>query len=88
MWYDSFKLFIKKLAKTFDLQREILKTEMNHDEIHADNWRDKMMSGLIMLKMTFYVLLSVMLDIVKQWKNHWFWNERLFVTTRTILEIF
>ena len=27
MWYDSFKLFVKKLGKTFKLQKEFLKTE-------------------------------------------------------------
>ena len=32
---------LKKLGKTFELQKEILKTEMNHDEVYADNWRDK-----------------------------------------------
>ena len=32
---------LKKLGKTFKLQKELLKTEMNHDEIYADNWRDK-----------------------------------------------
>ena len=32
---------LKKLGKTFILQKELLKTEMNHDEIYADNWRDK-----------------------------------------------
>ena len=33
--------FLKKLGKTFILHKELLKTEMNHDEIYADNWRDK-----------------------------------------------
>ena len=33
IWCDSFKLFIKKLGKIFKLQKEVLKTEMNHDEI-------------------------------------------------------
>ena len=31
----------KKLGKTFKLQKEILKTEMNHDEINEHIWRDK-----------------------------------------------
>ena len=30
MWYDSFNLLIKKVGKTFKLQKEILKTELNH----------------------------------------------------------
>ena len=32
---------LKKLGKTFKLQNEILKTELNHDEIYANNWKDK-----------------------------------------------
>ena len=32
---------LKNSGKTFKLQKELLKTEMNHDEIYADNWRDK-----------------------------------------------
>ena len=32
---------LKNLGKTFKLQKELLKTEMNHDEITGDNWRDK-----------------------------------------------
>ena len=32
---------LKKLGKTFELPKELLKTEMNHDEITADNYKDK-----------------------------------------------
>ena len=32
---------LKKLGKTFKLPKELLKTEMNHDEITADNYKDK-----------------------------------------------
>ena len=31
----------KKLGKTFKLQKEWLKTEMNHDEIDGDSCKDK-----------------------------------------------
>ena len=43
MWYYSysFKLFFKKLRRTFKLQKEMLKTELNHDEIDANNYKDK-----------------------------------------------
>ena len=41
MWYDSVKLFIKKLGKTFKLQKEFLKTEVNLDEVDGDNYKDK-----------------------------------------------
>ena len=29
------------MGRTFILQKELFKTEMNYDEIYADNWRDK-----------------------------------------------
>ena len=32
---------LKKLGTTFKLQKEILKTETNHNEITDDNYRDK-----------------------------------------------
>ena len=32
---------LKKLGKTFELPKELLKTEMNHDEIDANNYKDK-----------------------------------------------
>ena len=35
------KYSLKKIGKTFKLQRDLLKTEMNHDEINADIWRDE-----------------------------------------------
>ena len=32
---------LKKLGKTFELPKELLKTEMNHDDIDANNYKDK-----------------------------------------------
>ena len=32
---------LKKLGKTFELPKELLKTEMNHDDIVANNYKDK-----------------------------------------------
>ena len=32
---------LKKVEKTFKLQKKLLKTEMNHDEIYSDTWKDK-----------------------------------------------
>ena len=31
----------KKLGNCFKLQKKILKTEMNHDEVFSDTWKDK-----------------------------------------------
>ena len=41
MWHDSNKLIFKNLEKTFKLQKELLKSEMNHDEINASNYKNK-----------------------------------------------
>ena len=32
---------LKTLGRNFKLQRELLKTEMNHDKIDYDNYEDK-----------------------------------------------
>ena len=32
---------LKKLGKTFELQKELLKTEMKHDDVYEDTWRNK-----------------------------------------------
>ena len=31
---------LKELGKTFKLQRKLLKTEMDHNEVKADSWRE------------------------------------------------
>ena len=30
---------LKKLGKTFKLQKELLKAELNHNELDQNNWR-------------------------------------------------
>ena len=32
---------LKKMGKTSKLQKELLKTEMNHDEVDGNNYKDK-----------------------------------------------
>ena len=32
---------LKKLGKTFELQKELLKTEIDHNEVYSDTWKDK-----------------------------------------------
>ena len=41
---------LKELGKTFKLQKELLKTEMNHDEVFSDTWRDKKHEWLVNVK--------------------------------------
>ena len=60
---------LKKLGITFKLQKELLKIEMNHDEIDYSNYKDQKMNGWVMLKEMYCVQLFHMLDIVKQWKS-------------------
>ena len=50
MWYDPYKLFVKNLEKTYILPKDFLKTEMNHDEIDENNWRDKKDEWLLHVK--------------------------------------
>ena len=50
MWHDSFEIFIKKIGKTVKLQKELLKTEMNHDEIHGNNYKEKIDEWLPFVK--------------------------------------
>ena len=55
----------KKLGKTFKLQKELLKTEMDDDEVDGDNHKDKKHKWLDYAK--HYVLCTafLMLDIAK-----------------------
>ena len=39
MTYLNYSL--KKLGKTFELQKELLKTEISHNEVYSDTWKDK-----------------------------------------------
>ena len=41
---------LKKLGKTFKLQNELLKKEMNHDEFDHFNYKDKMNEWLSYVK--------------------------------------
>ena len=47
---------LKKLGMAFKIQQELLKTEMNHDEITGDIWKDMKDESFDYVKM-FYVLL-------------------------------
>ena len=41
---------LKKLGKTFELQKELLKTEMKHDDVYEDTWRNKKLEWLDYVK--------------------------------------
>ena len=60
---------LKKLGKTFKFQKEVSKTEKNHDEIYAEIGKIRKMNGLFMLKTIFSALFPVILVIVKLWKR-------------------
>ena len=42
--------FLQKLGRTFKLQKEFLKTQMDHDEIDDNNYRDKINEWLPYVK--------------------------------------
>ena len=44
------KYSLEKLGKTFKLQKELLKTEMNHDKVDGDNYKDKINEWLPYVK--------------------------------------
>ena len=60
---------LKNLGKIFKLQKELLKTEMNHDEIDGKNYKDKINEWLPYVKTTSYVLLLLTLDFLNLWKR-------------------
>ena len=59
---------LKKIVESYKLQKSLLKKELEHDEIRTLGKLEKM-NGYLMLKMTYYQLLSVMLDTTWGWKN-------------------
>ena len=63
------KSSLKQTVISYKLQSSLFKQQMDHDEIYEDTWEDKKMSCYFILRTTCYQQLSVMLDIVKVWKN-------------------
>ena len=59
----------KKLGITFRLQKELLKTEMDLDEIDGSNYKDKKDEWLPYVKQDVLCTALVMLDISNVWKN-------------------
>ena len=59
---------LEKLGKTFNLPKELIKTEMDHDGIDENNWRDKKDEWLPYVKNGVHCTAYFMLDIVKLWK--------------------
>ena len=60
---------LNKLGKTFKLQKQLLKTEMNHDEVGGKNYKEKLNEWLPYVKndvTTSCVLDLLTLDILKQ----------------------
>ena len=55
------------MGKIFNLQKELLKTEEDHDEIVGENYKDKNDGWLYYVKQEVScLLLSIMLGIVNQ----------------------
>ena len=60
---------LKKLCKTFKLQKEFLKTELDHDEVDSDNNKDKIDEWLHYVKNDVRCTAFSYGDIVKLWKK-------------------
>ena len=69
MWYDSFDLFFINLGKTFKLQKEILKNEINYDEVYSETWRDKKSERLDYVKNDVLCTVFHRLGILKLWEK-------------------
>ena len=41
MWFNTFKLLIQKIRETFQITKNFLKTEINHDEVDCNNYKDR-----------------------------------------------
>ena len=60
---------LKKLGKTFKLPKSLLKTDMNHDDIDGEYYKDKEDIWLPYVKKDDLSTFFVMLDIVVLWLN-------------------
>ena len=59
----------KKIGESYKLQPSLIKHELEHDEIYEDTWKAKEKNGYLMLKITYYQLHSIILDIQRVWRN-------------------
>ena len=59
----------KKLGRTFKLQKDLLKTEMDHDEFVENNCGYKRKNWLPHVKNDVLCTALVVLDVVKLWKK-------------------
>ena len=71
MWYESFKLFIKKTRKNFQITKEFLKTEMNPNEVDCntyknkkDEWLDCVKQGLLCTAFSYARYCKAMHEII------------------------
>ena len=59
---------LKKLGKTFKIQKELVKTEMNHDEITGDIWKGMKDEWFDYVKNDVLCTAFHVRGIVNQWK--------------------
>ena len=60
---------LANLGRTFSLQKELLKTEMNHNEVDGNDYKDKKDEWLDCVKQDVFCTAFSLLDIVKLWKK-------------------
>ena len=70
------KKSLEKVGKSYKLQPGLIKQERDQDEIYEDAeeiGKRKKRNGWFILKKTFYQMLSVMLDVRKEWRKQQDW---------------
>ena len=60
---------LKNIGKTFNLQKEFIKTEMNHDEVDGKNYRYEKDEWLDYVQQDVLCIVFLRLGILKLWKN-------------------
>ena len=68
----------KTIGINYILQTSLLKQEIGLDEIYEDTWGARENNGYLMLKLTYYQMQSVTLDIKMEGRN------QLFLVLKTI----
>ena len=70
----------KKLGKTFRLQEEWLKTEMNQDEVNGNNYNDKKDEWIDYVEQDVFCIVFSYAIFGKTKEKNWIFKERLFVS--------
>ena len=73
---------LSKIMKTFGLQQELLKKEMDHEEKYEHTWADVRHEWIPQIRKKRCITFNFRLCNINNecFENHWIWNERLFIS--------